>query len=146
MFSKKIKALALSAMLVGTAALAPTTTATEVELVEPVGSDGRQLLHAPLWPEKKGGGVGHHLAQAAALTGAVVGAAGLATEAYGLSTGDKNAQAIGAAELGGGAAVGVGGGLGAVASRCHYNTALGRVPCDLKHLPRRPFNGLPQQG
>ena len=71
-------------------------------------------------PHKSGGGVLHHLAQAAAIGGAAVDAAGLATGAYGLATGDKNAQHIGAAELGVGTAGGLAGAGASVASRCKW--------------------------
>ena len=69
---------------------------------------------------KNGGGAGHKLAKAVGLAGAVGAAAGLGTEAYGLATGDKNAQRIGGAELGIGGAAALGGGATAVATRCKW--------------------------
>ena len=82
----------------------------------------RKLLHNAngILPHKEGGGLGHHIAQAAALGGAALDVAGAGTEAYGLATGDKNAQKIGAGELGVGTAAGVGGAVGAVETRCHW--------------------------
>ncbi|QDZ25221.1 hypothetical protein HOP50_16g77670 [Chloropicon primus] len=84
--------------------------------------DMRKLLHNAngILPHKQGGGVGHHIAQAAAIGGAALDVAGAGTEAYGLATGDKNAQKIGAGELGVGTAAGVGGAAGAVATRCKW--------------------------
>ena len=53
--------------------------------------------------------VAHHLGQAGEIAGTVIDLAGAGTEAYGLITGDKNAQAIGAGELGAGTTTGLGG-------------------------------------
>ena len=83
-------------------------------------SVGRRLLDDKIF-QKKGGGLAHTAAQVATGVGAAIDVAGAATEAYGLSTGDKNAQALGAGELGVGTATGIGGGIGAAATHCHYD-------------------------
>ncbi|QDZ25219.1 hypothetical protein A3770_16p77370 [Chloropicon primus] len=99
--------------------------------------DARKLLHNEhhilpnILPHKQGGGVGHHIAQAAAIGGAALDVAGAGTEAYGLATGDKNAQKIGAGELGVGTAAGVGGAAGAYGTRCKWAVGdhVTDIPC-----------------
>ena len=78
---------------------------------------GRRLMFAP---HREGGGALHHASQAAAVLGGLGALAGAGTEAYGLATGDKNAEQIGLGEMGLGSVTGVGGGLAAVGTRCHW--------------------------
>ena len=123
MLSKSAKTILIAAMLL----LGLGSASAMDEGLRAQFAKGRRLQNHPILdalrhagPHREGGGAGHKIAQAVGLAGAVGAVAGLGTEAYGLATGDKNAQGIGAAELGVGGAAALGGGGAAVASRCKW--------------------------
>ena len=119
MFSN-VKSAALVAMLLLGSTVADAQFDGNVRRALLRASPQRALLHLDEHGFPVEDPVLHGLSQAAQVVGAVSGAAGLATGAYGLATGDKNAEQIGLGEMGLGSVTGVGGGLAAVGTRCHW--------------------------